>query len=148
MTGKFLGGLFCLGLLSTTAYAQCTGAPLTNAQLNQFGGKTVSFDCVTGCAGWMSSTAVDWHETHVNGGRLEEVGKEGTTQESLQPREEVGTWRVNNNPENVPDEICYTYTGGAGGPYCYQVYGTPPVASGSSYAFCFGTTHKATGTVD
>ncbi len=138
MTGKFIGGLFCVALLNTAAHAQCSGTPLTNAQLQGFRGETVSFECETACSGWMETTSPDWHETHVAGGVLEELGKPGT------PSEVVGRWEINNNP----DEICYSYNGDPSVSYCYQVFGPIPVASGQTYEFCNTAGLKAMGTVD
>ena len=139
MIAKLSCGLFSLVLFHTAAHAVCEGNGLNPARLDDFAGKTVSFNCERDCEPWMTATAVDWHETHLAGGGLVEVGT-GTT--GLQPTESVGTWDV------VPNnrEICYQYTGD--GAYCYKVYGPIPVASGSSYEFCDGSGLKATGTVD
>jgi hypothetical protein len=89
----------------------------------------------------MGSTSIDWQETHVNGGDLIEIG---TGASGLQPTKSVGTWDVRGR------DICYEYDGDAGGPYCYSVYGSIPVASGA-YEFCDGRGTaglKAIGTID
>lgn len=148
MNNKLPLGFLSLVFWQASAYSACDTTPLANNDLQRFRGETVSFNCISSCASWMTSAPVDWHETHVAGGNLEEVGKEGTPEENLQPRAVVGSWRVNNNQGTDGDQICYTYTGDTGGEYCYVVYGTTPVSSGNSYEFCNASGHKATGTVD
>ena len=142
MIAKLSSGLCSLVLFHTAANAVCDGTNLNPAQLNSFAGETVSFNCQKDCAPWMEATLVDWHETHVGGGSLVEVGT-GTT--GLQPTAPVGTWDVVASAQ----QICYQYTGD--GTYCYSVYGPTPVASGLSYEFCDGPGLgglKAIGTVD
>ena len=123
------------------AFAACTTTPLTGAEINTaFSGKTLSFNCITGCESWMDSTPVDWHEIHQAGGSLTEVG---TGSGGLQPSQVVGTWNISGN------HIRYAYTGDRSYNYrVYQISGTLG-DPGSSYEFCTNSgTHKATGTID
>jgi len=126
---------------TTSAHADCDGTPLTAADMDtHFSGETISFDCRTGCAGWMVSTPVDWNETHETDGDLVEIG----TGESG-----VGSWETDDSTD--PDRISYTYTGDSSSPYHYNVYllsgtlGDP----NSTYEFCTdpGATLKAIGTI-
>ena len=133
---------------TTSAHAQCNTTALTAAEMStNFSGETISFDCQTGCAGWMAGRAVDWNETHNADNTLVEIG---TGASGVQPTAQVGNWATDDATD--PDRISYTYTGDSSSPYHYNVFllsGTLG-ASGSTYEFCTaGTaTLKAVGTIN
>jgi len=114
---------------------------------DNFSGKTISFDCRTGCAGWMASTTVDWNETHNANNTLVEIG---TGASGVQPTAEVGSWATDDSTD--PDRISYTYTDDSSSPYHYNVYLRDGNlgASGSTYEFCPDgtTTLKAIGKIN
>ena len=137
-----------LTVAATSAHAACNGTPLTATEMStNFATQTISFDCQTGCAGWMAGTSVDWNERHNSDNTLEEIG---TGASGIQPTATVGNWATDDSTD--PDRIRYTYTGDSASPYNYNVYllGGTLGATGSTYEFCPAgtTTLKAIGTIN
>jgi hypothetical protein len=150
MPNRLLPALSAAVLLSatvvtTSAHADCDGTPLTATQMStNFSDKTISFDCQTGCAGWMAGTSVDWNETHETDGDLVEIG---TGASGVQPTDTVGSWETDDSTD--PDRISYTYDGDS--TYHYNVYlrGGDLGDADSTYEFCTAGTQtlKAIGTL-
>ncbi len=122
---------------SFPALAQCTGTPLTIAQINAL--VTANTVCGRPAAGYPGSASDRWQEEHLAGSQLWDY-KLGPS-DLVDPRTQVGTWSTGAASRTDPDTISHVYGATVG--FTWVMFGpTTNVPNSSVYSFCTTGTTK------